>query len=744
MPQEIPNEFYEGAHARRDWVDLRDQPYAPSLSILRDSVSLDPRLLHKLPDRDLRAPLFGVRDQMHTQRCVGYALAALIDIQRSLQWLRQPDGETVLKKKMPQIRQDIASADMLYRMAFFHDSYPDLDKDQGPEGIRSLRSAIKGFYHHGACLDWPESARCGDAGRWQSTSFWPDTPDNRNLLPTVAQSKRAREIGLGAYFRLASVLNHYHSALNDAAAILTTANIHDGWSEAVPEQGGLITWPPKLGKTGSHAVVLVGYDAEGFHVLNSWGADWGGYKGQAGIALWRYADWATNVIDSWVLRLGVSAPKAFGFSVGEKGVKGRHGPVQSGTTPCFELVGHYMHLDDGFHVSTGSYPSFPSGWKKTCAYLEGALSRDQPAALPEAKHYSGMLVWIPGSLEGIKPAFADAVARKQRIKALGLYPYNLFWCNSFVEKSLELLELIFENCKAQAGAEAEHLDALIESSTQGVGRAFWREIEMSARRAVWGTGELPNEAEERDDPKRIDPGYVAEFLQHLIARKAEVGCGLHLVAEGAGALVVDEMLAFGARRLGMDMSGVFDTIHLVHPAIGLPRAEYRLIPLLQTMNAATLPIKPDQAPETDAVVQAVGPDGAATRARVYVPTPELEARLRFGDYGKSLLHLVSRSFEDLSLSPDPGGAGAHTPAGPCAQANDDAPRRGAPRTFLGMAKIAEDETFPARSSIFQLRDVAGSGRAGALVSQSELTRDPHISNEIFKLIRAMCPSTETF
>ena len=227
---------------------------------------------------ELKEPVFGVRHQKSTQRCVGYALAALIDIQRNLQWLRASGGKALTKEEAKQICRDIVSADMLYRMAYFHDRYPDLNTDQGVEGIRSLRSAIKGFYHHGACLDWPKATRPTEKGRWQSTTFLPDSPDDESFFPNVEQAKAARSIGLGAYFRLASVLNHYHAALNDAEAVLCTANIHDGWASALPENDGKIAWPPKQGKWGTHAVVLTGYDKDGFHVLNSWGAEWGGYK----------------------------------------------------------------------------------------------------------------------------------------------------------------------------------------------------------------------------------------------------------------------------------------------------------------------------------------------------------------------------------------------------------------------------------------------------------------------------------
>ena len=35
---------------------------------------------------------------------------------------------------------------------------------------------------------------------------------------------------------------------------------------------------------GGHAFAIVGYDQDGFIVLNSWGRNWGGYQGRSGMA----------------------------------------------------------------------------------------------------------------------------------------------------------------------------------------------------------------------------------------------------------------------------------------------------------------------------------------------------------------------------------------------------------------------------------------------------------------------------
>lgn len=719
---------------RADWIDLRDQDYVPNLSVLQDAVTIDPRLVPLDSLTNLHTPIFGVRNQGQTGRCVGYALANLVDIQRSLQWLRRPENANAASSDgSKSFLPDIVSADMLYRMAFFHDRYPDLDDQdtRSIEGVRTLRSAIKGFYHHGVCMDWPFSEASAAPDRWQSSCYHEVSPDVSRLFPTVDQAKAARNVGLGAYFRLASILNHFHAALNDAEAILTTANIHDGWADATPEQGGLITWPPKQGITGMHAFVLTGYDQDGFHVLNSWGSEWGGYKDQAGIALWSYADWAQNVVDSWILRLAVYAPSAFGASIGEKGTKGLHGKIQAGATPCSELVGHYMHLDDGFQVSTGSYPSFADGWTRTRDYLE---SQFDPKAKVEAKAkpYKGVLLWIPGSLEGTRKAFDAAVQRKNLIKGLDLYPFTIFWCNNFVEKSMEVLQGLFESCEAQAGENAAHLDDLIENRVRGVGRAFWRDIEMGARRAVRGSGELPFEPAEIDKLQRIKQGFAKLCIVDLIKLRQDTGCEVHIVAEGAGALMVHEILSAldedsnAKDRQHSDAGNwratdIVDTLHLIHPAIGMPRAEKVLIPFIDKMNGSIAGKKRRRSSAKTPKVSSVIKSDADPRARIYIPDDDLESRVHFGIYGKSIVHLVSRAFEDRYLASS-------------TSKDNDVPIFSEARDFLGMAKIADDADFTARGALFQLNDIAKLHRENDRVSQTELTNDQTITNHIFEEI----------
>ncbi|HID68329.1 MAG TPA: hypothetical protein EYP31_08770 [Roseibacterium sp.] len=446
---------------RRDWVDLRDLFYTPTLSTLKSTCLPDARCF-----TPARGPVFGLRDQGVSGRCVGHAMANMIDMQRALQ------SDSGLDPG------DQVSSDMLYHMARFHD--PFTSETPGGEGVRSLRSGIKGFYHHGVCLDLP-TGHAFDAAerakRWQSLPYRTVTSDaGEASFPTVERARAAREISLGAYYRLHPVLNHYHAALNEAGVILVSANISMGWQDpdGIIAHGGNAT---PLDAT--HAVVIVGYDEAGFLVLNSWG-DWGGYLGLPGLALWRYSDWAENVVDGWVLRLGVPAPGAFDLTIGEQGSSRIYGSVQAGSVPCRELLGHFLHLDDGQHAAFGAYPSSDEMMQRTLTFLDQRLAPTQT----KDRRYKGVVLWITGSMESIAKGFPAAVRRKKWFQERGLFLFTVFWCNDFVEQAMGVLEQVFLDCKKQAGSGAEHLDQLIENRARGIGRAFCAMSNMR-RNAPW-------------------------------------------------------------------------------------------------------------------------------------------------------------------------------------------------------------------------------------------------------------------
>jgi hypothetical protein len=247
-------------NAAPDTPDLRDRIYAPTLIDLKAQLP---------PPRDLI-----ILNQGSEGACTGFALAAAIN---------RLNAER--RNRLPSLPEEV-SPRMLYEMARLHDEWPG----ESYAGS-SLRGAIKGFFHNGVCR----------------LELAPYRPNEDGWTLSVAQAKDARNVSLGAYYRLRPDATHYHAALNEVDIICASARVHEGWRSV---QNGRIL--QSRASIGGHAFVIVGYDDKGFFVQNSWGTTWGG-GGPCpnGVAHWSYEDWAENILDAWVLRLSVPTPDAF-------------------------------------------------------------------------------------------------------------------------------------------------------------------------------------------------------------------------------------------------------------------------------------------------------------------------------------------------------------------------------------------------------------------------------------------------
>jgi hypothetical protein len=248
----------------QDRLDIRDLPYRPPLIVPLNRIE---------PSKVARKEIGAQRD---VQSCTGFALAAAIELQ-----LRDRDPKSATR----------VSPAMLYGLATKYDEFVD-DRPGGS----SVRGAIKGFFHSGVCRLEKAPYRGPDPG-------W---------VLTVDAAKDARNVTLGAYYRLGDVLSDYQLAVQEARAVIVSAHLHDGWRRGAAAVGKIPLRPRISG--AAHAFAIVGYDDEGFVIRNSWGPDWGDWL-QPGHAHWSYEDWAENLIDGWVIRLAPHAPKAFGLYV---------------------------------------------------------------------------------------------------------------------------------------------------------------------------------------------------------------------------------------------------------------------------------------------------------------------------------------------------------------------------------------------------------------------------------------------
>lgn len=567
---------------RRDPLDIRDRLYQPRL--FDYPLRLDP------PEMD-----FPVRNQMLDGPCTGYALAAVIDMQnqeRRAQLASTADPADALSAQRAQAAMDMTpeccSARMLYEMAKSHDEF--LETRTGGAVIEgsSVRGAIKGFYHSGVAPDDPVADDPFIAG-WQLD---------------IARAKSARNVMLGSYYRIEPVLNHYHSAIAEVGAIIVSAQIHDGWSKPMSSDGrrGVIDWAPDKPISGGHAFAVIGYDDSGFIVLNSWGPRWGGFAARPGIAHWSYADWAANVLDAWVLRLGVPTPAAFDYSIGEHGLMRARAQIPGGgkiaSLPRSNVIGHYANIDDGAFVGDGSYPSDIHSIAATATHL---------AANPEGK-YTGLVLYAHGGLNNISGAIGRVGAMKDGFKRNGLYPFFFCWNTGVVGEANDILGRIFDEAIGRTGASRDALfDRLLERLARVPGRALWREMKRGAATAF---------------DRRTAAGMltVSTFAKALGAPGAS-DLPIHIIGHSAGAIFLGEMV----RRLRKQERARIASVSLFASACTASFFNANWLPLAQELKAAS---------------------GRKDRFALYNLADELELADTVGPYRKSLLYFISNAFEE--------------------------------------------------------------------------------------------------
>ncbi len=585
------SEYIKIKGVAKDSVDLRDYTYVPRLSLLPASHMPWDNLLTE----DNIALL--VRLQQG-DTCVGHALAAVIDIQGRLR------GDA------PQIR---ASAMMLYAMARFYDGF------RTEEGVRSLRAAIKGFFHHGVCSDNDDEAG------------WPDR-ESLKTWPSAQQANAATSRTLGTYSRLQPILHHYHSAVTEAGAILVTATTHAGWR--MPDQDGAIPFDTNLAEEGLHAFVIVGYNEKGFLILNSWGSDWGGVpatdgRGLArGLAIWRYDDWARSIADGWVLRLGVPGPEVFAIGAGEQGINRSISEAAQQTVPYRRLRGHFINLNYGALQENGPHATPHDAVEATITNIRERL---------EGPGTKGLVIALPGVFEDERRSFAKAVRLKTRFAAAGLEFLTFFWAANIAADMQAVLNDIFTRCRERVGA-SDALDALFEQTAQGAGRAFWRDIERHAYRAVMPC--IPDAAMwDAKAPCDLSGGKFGDIVESLAQVCVRTGKPMHLLANGSGALVVDALLkkAQDRGRGPRDWLPGLGNLVMTFPAVPQRQANARIIPLAEMMH-----------------------DDRPGSVSIFVPDKQLEGLLTTAGYGRSILQLVSRSFLDNA----PQMLGSHSDAVP--------------------------------------------------------------------------------
>jgi len=520
--------------ARADAPDFRDFAYQPALTTLRPAITAPARL--------------NIRDQGKQGACTGFALAAVIDL---------------LQDRMGAQAGAEVSARMLYEMAQRYDEWSGEDYAGS-----SCRGAIKGWYHMGACREalYPSDRKL--TGAW-----------------SIEAAKDARRCTVGAYYRLGNRISDYHAALNEVGAIFCSADVHEGWNRPAAATGH-ITHKPK--PAGGHAFAIVGYDAAGFWVQNSWGRNWG----KDGTALWTYPDWQLNVRDAWVFQLALPTPQIWHLAPRSSAAESASG--RSANPTRSEIAGHFVHIDDGQFHNHGHYWSNLDDVRLTATHLA------------QSDKYDHLLLYAHGGLNSPADSARRIAAMKETFKANRIYPYHLMYDTGLLEELKDVIRGRRKEADERAGGLTDWIDLLIEKLTRIPGRALWREMKAGA--------ELPFR----------DGNAGAQTLQAFIHAFEASGKPkkIHLAGHSTGMILLVHLL----QRLSIIAPAqVVGTVSLMAPAGPVDLFTDRVQPFLKAPH----------------------PHFRIAEMTIYNLADELEQDDRVtAAYNKSLLYLVSRAFEE--------------------------------------------------------------------------------------------------
>jgi len=438
----------------------------------------------------------------------------------------------------------------------------------------------------GAMKGWHKNGVCSEA-------VWPYDPLDPGFL-TRERQQSALKYPLGAYYRVMRRRPDLHAALNETQVVFASARTHSGWYNL---QDGKIRFEPGAPDAGGHAFAIVGYTQEGFIIQNSWGEGWGSVtiKGVTypGCAIWQYADFDENLWDAWVARLALPLESMEALAASTTRYTERPG---GGTEAAPDLKPprptireHYVHIDDGQFENSGDYYSNPGEVRQI---IKEVLA-DRP------RH---ILLFAHGGLNNAGSGAARVGRWRQVFQDNGIHEIHFIWETGFTEELADILRAKLSVTEQRASGFSGWWDRVLERFTQPVGTALWNEMKLDAEKA-------------------FQPGNAGDqFVAWLIEAMKQIPAGerptIDLAGHSAGSIWQGHLLKSWQAHGGTPINNLI----LMAPACNVQFFGSHIKPALSNSTLRRLHhfLLDDQAEQTDTVA---------------------------GIYRKSLLYLVSRSFE---------------------------------------------------------------------------------------------------
>jgi hypothetical protein len=498
----------------------------------------------------------------------------------------------LLLQRAGRAKEGPVSPHMLYSMARRYDEYESgPDEDTGS----SLRGAMKGWYKHGACA----------ADLWKALDMPPPSSD-----PSRDWWLDAVRRPLGAYCRVDTrSVTDMHVAIHEAGALFASAICHEGWMEGIDvpagrRRGWAIPFRKAAPNDGGHAFAIVGYEPRGFLILNSWGERWG----DGGLAILTYEDWLEHAMDCWVAQLGVSTQQHLEIAQSPSLRTDGAGAVKLSGDPVLrnrEIGPFVIDMENNGRLSrTGDFRTQESDVK--------ALVTDHLQRFRKVHGLQGQVIDIAiyahGGLTGEDTAAETAARWIPALYEKGVFPIFLMWETDLVATVLHRCQDLIAELAAQPRPTAGLRDQLQRFWNTRVERAL---VEPGS----WIWDEMKQNAEAIAHGKESGARILYEASKGIIVPGR---ARLHLIGHSAGAIVHSHVVQALAQA-GWE----FETITFMAPAV--------TVETFQSTVAAQMKA------------------GSVKRYHQLHLTDEMEQQdstcRAICGYGRSLLYLVSESFE---------------------------------------------------------------------------------------------------
>jgi hypothetical protein len=355
---------------------------------------------------------------------------------------------------------------------------------------------------------------------------------------------------------------------------------------------------------GGHAFAIVGYDRDGFIVQNSWSTTWG----TGGRAILHYEDWLDNAMDCWVAQLGV-VTELHEQIARSPGLRTQDGKVRIAGDPTLrvrEINPYIINMENNGRLSnTGDFRTNDSdiealvGDQLDMARSRWGLGKNDPVDIA---------IYAHGGLTSEDGATATAAKWIPALYDSRIFPIFFMWETDLISTLGDRLEDALKGEPRMAGGLLDVVkrwwNERLEKLLARPGSTIWGEMKQNgaaiSKTADGGGIKLYKAATRSSD--FLDPSRVR----------------LHLIGHSAGS-IVHSYLVEQLCRLGW----TFDTVNFMAPAVRVDVFMACVAPALRNGTVKRL----NQFHLADDIEQ---------------KDPTCKPIL---GYGRSLLYLVSQSFE---------------------------------------------------------------------------------------------------